>query len=278
MEQNPETALEQAERELLEELVAERRAEAEAEAAAEAVDEAVAEAAEAVEEAAAVAEAEAAQTETQTVDLPLRVYLASASPRRRELLEEAGVRFTVRVPATPVDETLTDEQLADPFTAVRTLAERKAAALVQELLAEDLAPAAYVIIGADTLVVKGARIFGKPKSATDATQMLLALSGCTHQVMTGVSVWMMLVPEPGQVSVGFRSFTDESQVTFRTLHEDEILAYLRTGESFDKAGAYAIQGEGRRFVKRVQGAMDTVIGLPVERLLREFPELAGQSA
>lgn len=214
--------------------------------------------------------------ETETVNLPLTVFLASASPRRRELLEAAGVPFTVRVPLAPVDETLTPEQAADPYTAVRTLAERKAGALVQELLAEDLPQGAYVVIGADTMVVKGERIFGKPISAADATQMLLALSGCTHQVMTGVSVWMVLVSEPGQVSVGFRSFTDESQVTFRTLHEDEIAAYLRTGESFDKAGAYAIQGGARSFVRRVQGAMDTVIGLPVERLLREFPELTGE--
>ena len=221
-------------------------------------------------------ENDTAQGATETIDLPLRVFLASASPRRRELLEQAGVAFTVRVPFTPVDETLTDEQLADPFSAVRALAERKAGALVQELLADELEPGAYVIIGADTLVVKGERIFGKPQSATDAIQMLLALSGCTHQVMTGVSVWMIVVPAPGQVNVGFRSFTDESQVTFRTLQEEEIVAYLKLGESFDKAGAYAIQGEGRRFVRSVQGAMDTVIGLPVERLLREFPELAGE--
>ena len=263
-----ETELEQAERELLEELIAEERAEAEVRAVEEAVDE--------VEETVEAAEADAAGAAgatTETVDLPLRIFLASASPRRRELLEAAGVRFTVRVPATPVDETLTDEQLADPFTAVRTLAERKAAALVQEFLAEDLTPAVYIIIGADTLVVKGTRIFGKPVSATDATQMLLALSGCTHQVMTGVAVWMILVPAPGQVNVGFCSFTDESQVTFRTLSEEEITLYLAKGESFDKAGAYAIQGEGRHFVRRVQGAMDTVIGLPVERLLREFPDL-----
>ncbi len=211
------------------------------------------------------------------MELPLTVYLASASPRRRELLEQAGVEFTVRVPVTPVDETLEPEHKADPFTAAKVLAERKAGALVQELIAEAdaevLAPGAYLVIGADTLVVKGERIFGKPTSVTDATQMLLALSACTHQVMTGVSVWMVLVPEPGQLSVGFRSWTDESQVTFRTLHEDEILAYLRTGESFDKAGAYAIQGEGKKFVRSVQGSLDTVIGLPVEHLLREFPDL-----
>ena len=269
MEEFAESALEQAERELLEALIAEEEAEDEAAAVEEAVEEA--EEAEAAEEA-----CETAGAATETVDLPLRIYLASASPRRRELLEAAGVRFTVRVPRTPVDETLTDEQLADPFTAVRTLAERKAAALGQELLAEDLEPAAYVIIGADTLVVKGTRIFGKPNSATDAIQMLLALSGCTHQVMTGVAVWMILVPAPGQVNVGFRSFTDESQVTFRNLEEQEIIDYLRMGESFDKAGAYAIQGEGRRFVRRVQGAMDNVIGLPVERLLREFPDLVAE--
>lgn len=227
--------------------------------------------------AAAEGAAEAAP-ETTTVDLPMRVYLASASPRRKELLEQAGVAFTVRVPQTPVDETLTDEQLADPFAAVRTLAERKAAALVQELLAEadagELPVGAYVVIGADTLVVRGERIFGKPTSAAHATQMLLALSGATHQVMTGTAVWMVLVPAPGQVSVGFRSWTDESQVTFRTLHEDEILAYLRTGEAFDKAGAYAIQGAGGKFVRSVQGDVGTVIGLSTEHLLREFPELA----
>lgn len=216
-------------------------------------------------------------------EMPLFVILASASPRRRELLEQAGVKFIVRVPCAPVDETLTPEQRADPYTAVKTLAERKAGAVVQELLAEadakKLPAGAHLVIGADTLVVKGARIFGKPTSAADATQMLLVLSGCTHQVMTGVSVWMVLVGkahagESAQVSVGFRSWTDESQVTFRTLQEDEILAYLRTGECFDKAGAYAIQGGAKRFVKSVQGAMDTVIGLPVEHLLQEFPELA----
>ncbi len=198
------------------------------------------------------------------------VVLASASPRRRELLQDAGIEFVVRT--ADVDEQLDADISSQPEEAAKKLAERKAGAVVQELLAEN-PTGAFFIIGADTMVVLGNEIFGKPKSLSHATHMLRQLSGTTHRVMTGVSVWMVMAPDPENVSIGFRTFLDTSAVTFRDLSDEEIAEYLRKGESFDKAGAYAIQGEGAALVEHVEGAMDTVIGLPVERLLKEFPDL-----
>lgn len=201
------------------------------------------------------------------------VILASGSPRRKQLLEEAGVRFTVHV--SEVDETLDDDLLAAPMEAAKKLAERKAGAVVQEVLASDYRGAA-VVLGADTMVVLDGTIFGKPRSLSDATGMLRKLSGNTHEVMTAVSVWMVMAPEPEKVSLGFRTFCDTSRVTFKELTDEEIAAYLKCGESFDKAGAYAVQGEGAKLVERVEGELDTVIGLPVKRLSREFPDLFGE--
>ena len=198
----------------------------------------------------------------------LDIVLASASPRRKQLLEDAGVRFVVH--ASDVDETLEPDLLADPPEACKKLAERKAGAVVQEVLAEDYTGMAAVI-GADTMVVCEGEIFGKPVSLSDAKRMLRCLSGRTHEVLTAVSVWMVAAPEPENISLGFRTFVDRSAVTFRELTDEEIVDYLRKGESFDKAGAYAVQGAGADLVARVDGAMDTVIGLPVGRLLEEFP-------
>ena len=208
----------------------------------------------------------------QTATPAFRVILASASPRRRQLLEEAGVKFSVLV--SKVDETLEPDILAQPKEAAKKLAERKAGAVVQELLADPEVRGMIMVIGADTMVVKGTTIFGKPKNLDHAKYMLGTLSGTTHEVVTGVSVWMISISEAGEVSLGFRSFTDTSAVTFHPLDEERIVAYLRCGESFDKAGAYAAQGEGARLIKHIEGYRSTVIGLPVERLLQEFPDLA----
>ncbi|MDO4291553.1 MAG: Maf family protein, partial [Eggerthellaceae bacterium] len=202
----------------------------------------------------------------------LKVILASASPRRRELLEKAGVAFTVRTPETPVDETLEPDDLRDPAEACKKLAERKAGAVVQEVLAAP-AQGMTMVIGADTMVVKDAQIFGKPRSLSDGKHMLRELSGCTHQVVTAVSLWLVGVSEADEVSLGMRTFADTSHVTFRDLTDEEIADYLRKGESFDKAGAYAIQGEGASLIDHYEGALDTIIGLPAERLVREFPDL-----
>ena len=204
------------------------------------------------------------------------VILASNSPRRRQLLEEAGVTFRVQTPITPVDESLASldpDVAADPAEACKKIAEKKAGAVVQDVLAEDFTGMA-AIIGADTMVVLDGQIFGKPKSFSDGKRMLRQLSGRTHQVMTAVSLWLVSAPDAEKVSLGFRTFIDIAQVTFRDLTDQEIDDYLRKGESFDKAGAYAVQGEGAALVSRVDGSLSTVIGLPVERLLADFPDLA----
>ena len=200
------------------------------------------------------------------------VILASSSSRRRDLLEKAGVKFAVRTPQTPVDETLEPDLAAQPEEACKKLAERKAGAVIQEVLAEDYT-GMLIVLGADTMVVKDGQVFGKPRSLSDGKRMLRALSGCTHQVITAVSVWMVAAPEAEKVSLGFRTFADVSHVTFRDLTDEEIADYLRKGESFDKAGAYAIQGEGAALVDHYEGALDTIVGLPAERLVREFPDL-----
>ena len=217
------------------------------------------------------AEAEAATAPT------FEVILASSSPRRRELLDAAGVKFTVRTPVTPVDESLEPDLAANPEEAAKKLAERKAGAVIQEVLAENYT-GMLIVIGADTMVGLDGKIFGKPRSASDGKHMLRQLSGRTHEVITAVSVWMVAAPNAEDVSLGFRTFADISHVTFRDLTDEEITDYLRKGESFDKAGAYAIQGEGAALVDHYDGALDTIIGLPATRLIKEFPDLVNAEA
>ncbi len=201
------------------------------------------------------------------------IILASTSKRRRELLEKVGVEFTVRKPQTPVDETLNEAAIPDPVAACKQLAERKAGAVVQEILAEK-PQGMVIVIGADTMVVKGDEIMGKPKDPADAKRMLRELSGCTHEVISAVSVWITasLVGEE-EPSLGYQTFADKSFVTFKELSDEEITDYLHKGESYDKAGAYAIQGEGAALVDHYQGSLDTIIGLPAQRLVQEMPFL-----
>lgn len=200
------------------------------------------------------------------------VILASGSPRRKKLLEDAGVRFKVLTPSQPVDEELDPDELAIPLEAAKKLAEKKAGAVVQDLLATN--PIGnFIIIGADTMVVKDNMIYGKPRNLDDAKRMLRELSGTTHEVITAVSLWMIAAMNPEDVSLAYRTLADVSTVTFKELSDGTIEDYLRKGESFDKAGAYAIQGEGAALVEGYDGALDTIIGLPVERLLKEFPDL-----
>lgn len=224
----------------------------------------------------AVEEEEEAEAEAATAPT-FEVILASNSPRRRELLNAAGVKFTVRTPVTPVDESLEPDLAANPEEAAKKLAERKAGAVIQEVLAENYT-GMLIVIGADTMVVLDGKIFGKPRSASDGKHMLRQLSGRTHEVITAVSVWMVAAPNAEDVSLGFRTFADISHVTFRDLTDEEITDYLRKGESFDKAGAYAIQGEGAALVDHYDGSLDTIIGLPATRLIKEFPDLVNAEA
>mgnify|MGYP004725282701 CR=1 FL=1 len=221
---------------------------------------------------------QAVEEEAEVAAAPsFEVILASNSPRRRELLNAAGVKFTVRTPVTPVDESLEPDLAADPEEAAMKLAERKAGAVIQEVLAENYA-GMLIVIGADTMVVLDGKIFGKPRSASDGKHMLRQLSGRTHEAITAVSVWMVAAPNAEDVSLGFRTFADISHVTFRDLTDEEITEYLRKGESFDKAGAYAIQGEGAALVDHYDGSLDTIIGLPATRLIKEFPDLVNAEA
>ena len=199
------------------------------------------------------------------------IVLASGSPRRKELLEREGVEFTVRV--SEVDEFLEPDLLRQPEEAAKKLAERKARAVLEEMLNEAYAGTAMVV-GADTMVVADGVIYGKPEDEADARRILGELSGRAHQVITGVSVWLAGAPANEEdISIAFRSFAETSHVFFKELDEELIDRYIATGEPMDKAGAYGAQGKGgEMLVERVAGDFDNVVGLPVKRLIAEFQE------
>lgn len=200
------------------------------------------------------------------------IVLASSSPRRRELLSRAGVAF--RVYAVDVDEGLEPALLAQPVEAVKKLAERKAHAAVEHLLAPGY-EGALVVLGSDTMVVSGGEIFGKPQDASDARRMLRALSGQGHDVHTAVSIWFVHASEGDAPEVAHRTLVDTTRVYFKELSESQIDAYIASGDPFDKAGAYGIQSGAKPFIDHIEGSLDTVVGMPVERLLREYPDVFG---
>lgn len=183
----------------------------------------------------------------------MELILASRSPRRRELLSLLTERF--EAVESHFDESSIME--ADPEKLVKFLSYYKAAAVP--------APKNAVVIGADTVVVSpDGEIFGIPENETQAARMLRALSGRAHRVMTGVTVFSA----DQQIT-----FCETTRVLFRPLEEEEISWYIRSGEPFDKAGGYGIQGKAARFVSGIEGDYYNVVGLPVARLylaLREF--------
>lgn len=199
------------------------------------------------------------------------IVLASGSPRRKELLEREGVEFTVRV--SEVDESLEPDLLRQPEEAAKKLAERKACAVLEEMLNEAYVGTAMVV-GADTMVVVDGAIYGKPEDEAEARRILGELSGRAHQVITGVSVWLAGAPANEEdISIAFRSFAETSHVVFKELDDELIERYIATGEPMDKAGAYGVQGKGgEMLVERVAGDFDNVVGLPVKRLIAEFQE------
>ena len=177
------------------------------------------------------------------------LVLASASPRRRELLTQAGYSFQVH-PAHIPEEPRADE---DPIAYVTRLAREKAQHVYAELAAS--APdSARMVLGADTTVTLDGHILGKPEDAGDAARMLRLLSGRTHRVITGVA----LVSAAG-VSVA----AEVTAVRFLSLTDHEIADYIATGEPMDKAGAYAIQGRAARWIPRIEGCYFNVVGLPL---------------
>jgi septum formation protein len=173
------------------------------------------------------------------------LILASASPRRRELLTQHGIAFEVVV--SDVAEVPRPGEA--PAAFVRRAAREKALEVAQRR------PGACVL-GADTVVVVDDAILGKPSDPADACRMLRLLSGRTHRVLTAVAL--------AETSGGLEELLVQSEVEFRQLTADEIDAYLATDEPYDKAGAYAVQGVGGQFVKHVRGSLTNVIGLPME--------------
>jgi len=176
------------------------------------------------------------------------LILASASPRRRELLTQAGYRFEVE-PSSVVESRRPGE---DAIRFTTRLAREKAAEVFAR---HQPSTAPVMVLGADTVVVCDGEVMGKPADAADATRMLLLLSGRTHQVVTGVAV----VWGSGSAEVA----AEMTQVTMHTLSPQEVADYVAGGEPMDKAGAYAIQGYAGRWIPRIHGCYFNVVGLPL---------------
>ena len=195
-----------------------------------------------------------------------RIYLASQSPRRRELLKQAGINFDMLLlrsdprRTVDVDETPLSGELPDAY--VQRVSEAKARAAWDALKFRNLRPAP--ILAADTTVTVDGEILGKPRNREDAADMLRRMSGKTHQVLSAVAV---ILEERLEMRLSTTS------VTFSRLGEDRIHRYLMTNEGHDKAGAYAIQGHAGVFVERLEGSYTGVMGLPLfetVELLRTF--------
>lgn len=186
-----------------------------------------------------------------------KIVLASASPRRKELLEQIGICFTVEV--SSIEEVITK---TIPQEVVMELATQKAADVKKNLKEE------AVVIGADTIVVynseEGERILGKPKSEEEAFQMLKELQGNVHQVYTGVAVCY---------AEEITSFFECTKVHVYEMSEQQIWDYIKTGDPMDKAGAYGIQGRFAAHVKGIEGDYNNVVGLPIGRVYQELYKL-----
>jgi septum formation protein len=184
------------------------------------------------------------------------IYLASKSPRRHELLRQIGVAFDVlllrEAAGRPVDVVEETKDGEPPLHYVERIARTKATVGWQRMLRRGLSP--RPVLGADTEVALDGRIFGKPRDAADAARMLAELAGRTHLVLTAIALHA-----ENDVVVEISS----SAVSLAPLTADEIARYVATGESFDKAGAYAIQGRAGAFVTRIEGSYSGVMGLPL---------------
>ena len=177
-----------------------------------------------------------------------KLILASSSPRRAEILTRERVRFQIKIPDSYNEKNI----FSDPVIHVLEVSRRKAQSVADEV-------GDGIILGADTIVVLDGEIFGKPKSKDDALFFLKKLSGKMHQVYTGIT---LINKSTGKMISDY----DLTKVKFNQLDERKILNYISTGESMDKAGAYGIQGMGSFLVDHIEGSLDNVIGLPVEKL------------
>lgn len=189
----------------------------------------------------------------------MKIYLASASPRRKELLKQVGLSFKT-VPST-VEEKITK---SEPNEVVEELSYQKAVDVCAKLTGENKED--FVVIGADTVVACWGEILGKPKDKEDAVRMLGKLQGGSHQVYTGVT----LAWKYKDMSAMYATFNECTDVTMYSMTEEEIRRYVDSGEPMDKAGAYAIQGLCAAYIQGICGDYNNVVGLPVARVYQEL--------
>ena len=206
----------------------------------------------------------------QEINEKYKIILASASPRRKQLLELVGIEFDIW--PSKAEETADS---GDPGQICTQLSYAKAVDVAAQIRSyndshKDLVtPGDLIVIGADTIVAKDGIVFGKPKDGADAVRMLKTLSGSTHSVYTGVT--FIFISANGRV--GEYTFFEETKVTFYPLDDEEIESYTASFDVLDKAGAYGIQDGAAVFVKSVEGDFYNVVGLPVARLLQELKGL-----
>lgn len=188
-----------------------------------------------------------------------KIVLASGSPRRKEIFEKAGVKFAVCI--SNKEEIIS---MKVPEDIVQELAVMKA---------EDVAvnyKGNVIVIGADTMVALDNEILGKPKDEEDAKRMLRLLSGKSHKVYTGVSVIIKHDEELSGVRDKVIHFTEATKVWVKSMSEEQIAAYIATGEPFDKAGAYAIQGRFSVHIEKIEGDYNNIVGFPIAKLYSEL--------
>lgn len=188
----------------------------------------------------------------------LKLNLVSQSPRRRDLLDEAGFEYTL----CPVKVSEIIKEKLNLPDQIMDLAKQKTDAARQENIGLQT-DKSVLLLSADTVVVFAGKILGKPKNQAQAFDFLGRMSGQMHEVITGVCLWQGGVPQPVL-------FYDKTKVWFKDLSDAQILEYIETGEPMDKAGAYGIQGKGAQLVKDFQGSWTNVVGLPMERLQEEL--------
>lgn len=201
----------------------------------------------------------------------MRIVLASASPRRREILEQIGIKYDVCV--SDCDEHCIEK---DPKKLVEILSERKALAVLRALESGrsglDVNPETdtFCVIGCDTIVYqeKLSGILGKPHTKAEAFEMLSALSGGVHEVYSGVTILVSGLKTPVK-----RSFWERTAVHFSEMSDEEIMEYVETGDPMDKAGAYGIQGFCARYIEGIEGDYLNVVGLPASHLYKELRSL-----
>lgn len=197
----------------------------------------------------------------------MKIILASSSPRRKEILKTLGFRFTITEPG--IAESARGARAVSRY--VQDCAKAKANAALRKLSRQN----DVLIIAADTVVASGKMVLGKPESKEDALRMIKRLSGKTHQVFTGVAllVYTMKGKNGRKSRRKMNVFFEKTNVKFKKISKRHALNYIRTQESMDKAGAYAIQGKGARFIKSIQGCYFNVVGFPVYKFGMALKEM-----